>query len=122
MLGAFLVVGGLCSSQPKMSAVEQEPAEEWCPPCDFFFRRLEENEETGKLSQIVSVQERGEPKSGTGLMMDWATGALDHTCVYLQHQYGEATCLGIYCIWQQQTDGGGKYVQNGNAAARIPTT
>ena len=57
-------------------------------PCEFLFDNLEKNEENGLLSQTVRVQERGEPKSGTGMMMDWAAGALVQTCEYLQDQYG----------------------------------
>ena len=94
-LGSFLAVGGLSSSQPKTPSVELAPREDLCPPCEFFFRKLERNKETGKLTQAVRVQERGEPKSGTGLMLDWATGALDHACIYLQRLYGEATCLSV---------------------------
>lgn len=93
LLGSFLAVGGLSWPQRQLPSVEQEPMEDLCPPCELFFRKLEENKETGKLTQVVTVQERGEPKSGTGLMLDWATGALDHTCLYLQLLYGEATCL-----------------------------
>lgn len=94
-LRAFLTLGGLSLSQSKIISVDLEPTEDSCPPCELLFRKLEKNEETGKLAQVVRVQERGEPKSGTGLMLDWATGALDHACIYLQRLYGEAACLGV---------------------------
>lgn len=97
-LAAFVALAGLCSSQADTPSVEQEPGEEWCPPCEFFFSKLEENEENGKLTQVVRVQERGEPKSGTGMMFDWATGALYETCNYLQRFYGEATCPRLAAI------------------------
>lgn len=97
-LRVLLVLGGLSSSQSKIISVELEPTEDSCPPCELLFRKLEKNEETGKLTQVVRVQERGEPKSGTGLMLDWATGALDHTCIYLQRLYGEGTCLGVQVV------------------------
>lgn len=66
--------------------------EKWCPPCELFFRNLEEAHEdgNGKLSQVVRVQERGEPKSGTGFMFDWAMGTVVHTCNYMKGLYGEA--------------------------------
>lgn len=90
---SFLAVGELSSPQYKIPSVDHEPREELCPPCELFFRKLERNKESGKLTQAVRVQERGEPKSGTSLMLDWATGALDQTCIYLQQLYGEATCF-----------------------------
>ena len=33
-----------------------------------------------------------EPKSGTGFMYEWATGALGHACMYLVRAYGQGTC------------------------------
>lgn len=83
-----MAVVGLSSSQNHPSSVEKEPGGEWCPPCEIFFTKLEKNAETGKLNQVVRVQERGEPKSGTGMIFDWATGALDETCNYLKRFYG----------------------------------
>lgn len=100
---SFLAVGGFSSSQLKIPSVDHERREDLCPPCELLFRKLERNTESGKLAQVVRVQERGEPKSGTSLMLDWATGALDRTCIYLQQLYGEATCLSgqliFACLW-----------------------
>ena len=60
-----------------------------CPPCDFLFSKLEPSENGGKLVQNVKIQERGEPKSGTGFMFSWAGGTLVRTCRYLQSAFGE---------------------------------
>lgn len=104
MLAAVLAgTTGLSSSSPDLTSVVSQVGqgwrEEWCPPCEFFFRKLKKNEDgTGKLSQNIRVQERGEPKSGTGMMYDWATGALDQTCNYLQRLYGEATCVLLFSV------------------------
>lgn len=89
LLVSFLADGGLSRSPPNPPAVSKEPTEERCPPCELFFRKLEGTGDNGKLTQVVRVQERGEPKSGTGFMFDWATGALMRTCNYLQRLYGE---------------------------------
>lgn len=40
----------------------------------------------------VKVSERGEPKSGTGFMFEWAGGALIHACDYLTELFGEFSC------------------------------
>ena len=60
-----------------------------CPPCGLLFGKLERTCRGTKLSQYVKVQERGEPKSGTGIMYSWATAALMHACDYLQEMFGE---------------------------------
>ena len=60
-----------------------------CPPCELLFRKLQPTKKDGKLAQVIRVQERGEPKSGTGMMFDWATGSLMHACDYLKHFFGE---------------------------------
>eukprot|EP00903_Cladosiphon_okamuranus_P021789 g20035.t1 len=44
------------------------------------------------MQSNVEVQERGEPKSGTGFMFEWATWALGHACTYLVQAYGQGTC------------------------------
>lgn len=72
--------------------LETEYMEEACPPCELLFSRLERTVGGVKLSQNVHVQERGEPKSGTGILFFWATAALMHACNYLQDQFGEETC------------------------------
>lgn len=75
-----------------LAAIGLHKEEEACPPCELLFRNLEPTGSDGKLSQVVRVQERGEPKSGTGMMFDWATGGLVRTCEYLQFLFGEETC------------------------------
>lgn len=67
---------------------EAGPSELVCPQCDIFFSKLEPTGDGGKLVQDVKVQERGEPKSGTGFMFFWAGGTLVQTCRYLQMMYG----------------------------------
>lgn len=65
-----------------------------CPAhCQSLFGKLEDGQigSRGRV-QHVEVQERGEPKSGTGFMYEWATGALGHSCVYLQRAYGMGSC------------------------------
>ena len=66
-----------------------ESTEERCPPCELLFSKLEKTGRYGKLAQEVRVQERGEPKSGTGFMYLWASATLIHTCDYLRELFGE---------------------------------
>ena len=102
MLASFLAVIDLSSSEPVVSSiVNEDPTVEPCVPCELFFSNLEINEENGLLSQVVRVQERGEPKSGTGMMFDWAAGALVQTCNYLQQLFGarEADIVVVECFF-----------------------
>lgn len=87
---ACLAMGGFAST-PRETSVANEGfvTEEACPPCELLFRNLERSGSDGKLTQTVKVQERGEPKSGTGMVFDWATGSLIRTCDYLKHFFGE---------------------------------
>lgn len=62
-----------------------------CPSCEDLFSNLETGAE-GRLSQVVEIQERGEPKSGTGMMGIWARAALRSTCDFLSSTYGRETC------------------------------
>lgn len=71
-----------------MPAVVVERSHEKCPPCELFFRKLESTGRNGKLVQEVKVQQRGEPKSGTSFMYDWATATLLRTCDYLKYLFG----------------------------------
>lgn len=73
--------------------LDTENMEEACPPCELLFSRLERTVGGVKLSQSIHVQERGEPKSGTGILFFWATAALIHACNYLQEQFGEKACI-----------------------------
>lgn len=62
-----------------------------CPACDALFSYLETTP-TGERVHIAYQQQRGEPKSGTGIAFDWATNALFHACSYLKYYFGEASC------------------------------
>ena len=64
-------------------------AEEECPPCEMLFSKLERTGKNGKLAQDVRVQERGEPKSGTGVLYFWTTASLLKTRDYLRGLFGE---------------------------------
>lgn len=76
--------------------------EKSCPPCDLLFGKLEGNGPSPSMSspgggdgrriQHVEVEERGEPKSGTGFMFEWAMSALSHTCRYLESAFGRGSC------------------------------
>eukprot|EP00752_Nemacystus_decipiens_P004759 g4334.t1 len=93
---ALWVLPGVRAKDMFRPPVLPEISAEHCPAsCGGLFRRLrcdDDNDcEHGK-QQNVDVQERGEPKSGTGFMYEWATGALGHACAYLAQTYGEGTC------------------------------
>lgn len=62
-----------------------------CPPCDILFSKLE-TDSSGRRVQVVEVQERGEPKSGTSFMFEWAGGLLIHACEYLKKNFGDGSC------------------------------
>ena len=89
-----LVMNWIASTRQKLPenhdipAVLIERSQEKCPPCELFFRKLEATGEDGKLVQEVKVQQRGEPKSGTSFMYDWATATLLRTCDYLKYLFG----------------------------------
>lgn len=81
---------GTSSKRSKLKvAIEEDNIEEPCLPCEVLFSKLERTGVDGKLSQDVRVQERGEPKSGTGVSYFWAAAALTHACDYLQELFGE---------------------------------
>lgn len=78
------------SSSLQPQHVEMDPpAQDPCPPCELLFSKLQSGGRDGKLIQHVKVQERGEPKSGTGFMYFWATATFIRTCRYLQGLYGK---------------------------------
>lgn len=52
--------------------------------------------EDGKLVKRLEVQQRGEPKSGTGFMFEWAGGLLVHMCGYLNKIFGDNSCAFDY--------------------------
>ena len=88
-LVSCMATRGLSSSNPEASAVNQGTTNVLCVPCENLFRKLERVEDNGKLSRVVKVQLRGEPKSGTGIMFDWATAAMVRMCDHLQLLFGE---------------------------------
>lgn len=72
-----------------------------CRPCALLFTKLSTKElgatidERGRrdvYEQIIKMIERGEPKSGTGMMLQMAGGCLVHTCDYLNGIFGENSC------------------------------
>lgn len=71
-----------------------------CVRCDMLFTRLE-GSPSGKRSQYVAMQLRGEAKSGTSMMHEWASGALYHACNFLKRSYGEHTCR---MSWTSETE------------------
>lgn len=62
-----------------------------CLPCEDLFTKLEAGPD-GRLSQVIEIQQRGEPKSGTSMMAHWADAALEETCTFLGSMYGSETC------------------------------
>lgn len=92
LLIGYLAVNGVSSSSRRLLHNKEASAHEVCPPCELLFSKLEDTGANGKLSQVVHVQERGEPKSGTGVMYFWAIATFLKTCDYLRELYGEETC------------------------------
>lgn len=114
LLVACLAVGGLSSTTPDTSvAKEGFVTEEACPPCELLFRNLKRISSDGKLAQVVRVQERGEAKSGTDMMFDWATGALVRSCDYLKYFFGEETH--VTTVWTSE-------INNDNISLLITTS
>lgn len=74
--------------------------DEACPPCSLLFTKVGLREEgtpfaeggTGMRVQNITLMERGEPKSGTGFMFEWAGGSLVHACDYLKATFGQDAC------------------------------
>ena len=89
LLSSGLAASGLPVLLQNVSAAFEVLTAEACPPCELLFRNLKHTGDSGKMVQDVKVQERGEPKSGTGLMFAWASGSLIRTCDYLQQMFGE---------------------------------
>ncbi|CAN0056471.1 unnamed protein product [Scytosiphon promiscuus] len=76
--------------QPR--GVHPIPADECPESCSGMFTKLEEGPDGEGLVQKVEMQQRGEPKSGTGFMFEWASAALAQTCLYLMKAYGRESC------------------------------
>lgn len=91
LLVSCLAFNGVSSFRALPRNSETEHIQEACPPCEVLFSKLETTGGGQKLSQHVYAQERGEPKSGTGIMFFWARAALIHACNYLQENFGEDT-------------------------------
>ena len=96
LLICSLAVNGVSWSPRQLGDKMEAPAHGVCPPCELLFTKLEDTGANGKLSQVVNVQERGEPKSGTGVMYFWAIATFMKTCEYLRELYGEEAC---WCKW-----------------------
>lgn len=82
---------GPAPEAPKLRTVATSSGAIVCPPCDMLFSKLEKNSR-GTWEQRVHMQERGEPKSGTSFMFEWAGGLLLHACDYLNRSFGEGSC------------------------------
>lgn len=89
LLASVLAASGLPAQLKNVSNAIEVLTTDACPPCEILFRNLKRTGTNGKLVQDVKVQERGEPKSGTGIMFDWASRSLVLTCHYLQKVFGE---------------------------------
>lgn len=88
---AMLLTLGTNGAVAKAGLSANDEPSDGCPPCNLFFTRLELGED-GSRVQHVEVQERGEPRSGTGSMFDWAGESIIHTCNYLKQLFGEESC------------------------------
>lgn len=65
-----------------------------CPPCDLIFAGSQPS--TGAFRHL-DIKVRGEPKSGTGFMLEWAASALFHARDYLRDTFGEGSC-GVHFV------------------------
>ncbi|CAM9983186.1 unnamed protein product [Ectocarpus sp. 12 AP-2014] len=59
--------------------------------CEELFSKLQGTPD-GRLRQHSQLQLRGEPKSGTSFVYQWARRVLEHTCEHLQAMYGSESC------------------------------
>ena len=103
----WCIVCLLAASSWSIVVLENEPKDdipqETCIPCELIFRKLESTGKEGEMIQDVSVQLRGEPKSGTGMSYDWASGALVRACDYLEQLFGEilSSVFLVVCFLQE---------------------
>lgn len=96
-----LVLGGLLAVvQPTACSSITVETTGGCPVCDALFSNLETTP-TGERVQIVSQQQRGEPKSGTALIFYWAASAIFRSCDYLKYHFGQESCT----TWVNRNDG-----------------
>ncbi|CAM9993163.1 unnamed protein product [Ectocarpus fasciculatus] len=78
--------GGVWNASERGRTASREQQADECPPCETMFGKL------NGADQHVELQLRGEPKSGTSFMFEWAVNALMVTCEELRRLYGESTC------------------------------
>lgn len=97
-----LAAKGVSSSRMHWKVSTSENIEEPCPPCELLFSKLEKTGRHGKLAQDVRVQERGEPKSGTGFMYFWASATFIHTCDYLRELFGEEPYSLVFMLTERR--------------------
>lgn len=95
------------SSRAHWTVSTSEDIKEPCPPCELLFSKLEKTGRHGKLSQDIRVQERGEPKSGTGFMYFWASATFIHTCDYLRDLFGEEPHSLVFALTESRRVLGG---------------
>ena len=98
LLMSFLAMDGLLLPAGGLLVVQEAFADEPCPACELLFTKLEGTGRDGKLVQDIRVHERGEPKSGTGILFDWASATLLRTCHHLQGLFGKTTSSTISCF------------------------
>lgn len=67
--------------------------EEGCPPCNVIFNKGKKTSSGENVIHDVRIRVRGEPKSGTTVILEWTSAALIHTCEYLNENFGENSCI-----------------------------
>eukprot|EP00903_Cladosiphon_okamuranus_P020051 g18417.t1 len=105
VVGAILfVMAATVTATAANPGLEDDPAE--CPRCVDLFSKLESGPD-GRLSQMVEIQQRAAPKSGSTMMGNRANGVLRGTCDWLNSLYGSETCTIIPTtaeLWQMLFD------------------
>ena len=91
VLDAGLFVAAATAMVAMASPVMEFDLVEECLPCVDLFSKLEAGPD-GRLSQVIEIQQRGEPKSGTTMMGFRASSILRGTCKLLGAMYGHGTC------------------------------
>lgn len=61
----------------------------FCPSGKLLFAEFDRSSHGMDRSRHIVMLERGELKSGTGFMFDWAANSLFHACEYLKEVFGE---------------------------------
>ena len=91
VLDAGLFVAAATAMVAMASPVMAFDLVEECLPCVDLFSKLEAGPD-GRLSQVIEMQQRGEPKSGTTMMGNRAKWILRGACELLGAMYGDETC------------------------------